>query len=183
VVGVTLEQIRACLLNPEDQVKYIIEMHRISVNTACAYGLGLGAIDVEPDDKKCSPIVRDILSSICKLEYIPETQIDTACALGGNGLAFVYYYINALADGAFKMGLNRQTSIKFAAKTAQSAALTLLESGKHPAELKDSCSSASGAAVYGIHVLEKSDFGSGVAAAVEAAHKRAKELAEEVIKD
>ena len=76
------------------------------------------------------------------------------------------------------MGLNRQTAVKFAAKTVQCAALTLLESGKHPGELKDSCTSPSGAAVYGIHVLDKADVGSGVAGAVEAAHKRAQELAE-----
>ena len=178
VSGVKLDQIRATLLNPDHPEKYMIEMHRICLNTACAYGIGLGAIDVEPDGKKCSPLVRDIMSAMAKVEYIPDTQMDAACALGGNGLAFVYYYINALADGAFKMGLNRQTAVKFAAKTAQSAALTLLESGKHPGELKDSCCSPSGAAVYGIHVLDKADVGSGVAGAVEAAHKRAMELAE-----
>jgi len=124
VSGVTLDQIKACLLNPEHPEKYILEMHRICLNTASAYGIGLGAIDVEADDKKCSPIVRDILSTVSKLEYIPENQMDAACALGGQGLAFVYYYINALADGAFKMGLNRPTAVKFAAKTAQCAALT-----------------------------------------------------------
>jgi len=179
VCGATLDQIKPTLLNPEHPEKYMIEMHRITINTACAYGIGVGAIDVEPDGKKCAPIVRDCLSTICKLEYIPENQMDAACALGGNGLAFVYYYISALADGAFKMGLNKQTAVKFAAKTAQCAAATLIESGKHPGELKDGCTSASGAAVYGIHVLDKADVGSGVAGAVEAAHKRAKELAEQ----
>ncbi len=76
------------------------------------------------------------------------------------------------------MGLSRQIAIKFAAKTAQCAALTLLESGKHPSELKDSCTSPSGAAIYGIHVLDKADVASGIVAAVEAAHKRAKQMAE-----
>jgi pyrroline-5-carboxylate reductase len=119
VAGVTLDQMRACLLNPEHPEKYMLEMHRIMVNTAVAYGLGLGAIDVEPDSKKCSPVIRDLLTSMSKLEYIPESQMDSACALGGNGLAFAYYYISALADGAFKMGPNRQVAVKFAAKTAQ----------------------------------------------------------------
>jgi pyrroline-5-carboxylate reductase len=178
VSGVSLDQIRGCLLNPEHPEKYMLEMHRIMLNTAVAYGLGLGAVDVEPDGKKCSPIIRDLLTSFSKLEYIPETEMDSACALGGNGLAFAYYYIGALADGAFKMGLSRQIAIKFAAKTAQCAALTLLESGKHPSELKDSCTSPSGAAIYGIHVLDKADVASGIVAAVEAAHKRAKEMAE-----
>jgi len=51
------------------------------LNTAVAYGLGLGAVDVEPDGKKCSPIIRDLLTSFSKLEYIPETQMDFACAV------------------------------------------------------------------------------------------------------
>ncbi len=105
--------------------------------------------------------------------------MDAACALGGNGLAFVYYYISALADGAFKMGLNRQSAVKFAAKTAQCAALTLL---RNQANTRESY----GTAVHhhqeqrfaGIHVLDKADVGSGVAGAVRAAHKRAMELAE-----
>lgn len=178
VCGVTLSQVRACLLNPDHPEKYMLEMHRIMLNTAVAYGLGLGAIDVEPDSKKCSPIIRELLSGISQLNYVPESQMDASCAVGGNGLAFAYYYIGALADGAFKMGLNRGMAIKLAAKTAQCAAQTLLESGKHPGELRDSCTSPSGAAVYGIHVLDKADVASGIAAAVEAAHKRAKEMAE-----
>jgi pyrroline-5-carboxylate reductase len=75
------------------------------------------------------------------------------------------------------MGFSRRTAIKFAAKTAQCAALTLLESGKHPSELKDSCTSPSGAAIYGIHVLDKAYVSSGIALAVEA-HNRAKLMAE-----
>ncbi len=178
VSGVPLDQIRACLLNPEYPEKYMIEMHRIMLNTAVAYGLGLGAVDVEPDGMKCSPIIRDLLTSFCKLEYIPETQMDSACALGGNGLAFIYYYIEALADGAYKMGLSRRTAIKFAAKTAQCAALGLLQSGKNPSQLIDNCTSPSGAAIYGIHFLDKAYVASGIALAVEAAHKRAQLMAE-----
>ena len=75
------------------------------------------------------------------------------------------------------MGLSRQQAIRFASKTAQCAAQTMIESGKHPAELRDNVSSPSGAAIYGIHVLEKNDVASGVTAAVEAAHKRANDLA------
>ncbi|XP_054158660.1 pyrroline-5-carboxylate reductase 3-like [Oppia nitens] len=121
-----------------------------------------------------------MLSTISKLEYIPESQMDSACALGGNGLAFVYYFINSLTDGITKAGVNRQTALKFAAITVQCAALTLLESGKHPSELKDSCTSPSGSVRYGLRVLDKADVASGVASAVEAAHKRAKELAEKL---
>lgn len=147
------------------------------MNTAVGHGLGVCAIDCEPDSKRLSPPLRQLLSSIAQLEHVPASQMDAACAIGGSGLAFSYYFINALADGAFKMGLSRQQAIRFASKTAQCAAQTMLESGKHPAELRDNVSSPSGAAIYGIHVLEKNDVNSGVTAAVEAAHKRAHDLA------
>lgn len=148
------------------------------INTAAMYGLGLCAIDCEPDSKKLSPCLRTLLSSVGKLEHVPESQMDAACAIGGSGLAFSYFFINALSDGAFKMGLSRQMALRFAAKTLQCAAQTQLESNRHPSELKDDVCAPSGAAVYGVHVLNKADVASGIAAAIEAAHKRASELAE-----
>lgn len=172
-----MTDIKRCLLNPDSADKYVYEMHRIMMNTAVGHGLGICAIDCEPDSKKLTAPIRQLLSSIAHLEHVPAAQMDAACAIGGSGLAFSYYFINALADGAFKMGLSRQMAIKFASKTAQCAAQTLLESGKHPAELRDTVSSPSGAAIYGIHVLDKADVASGVTAAVEAAHKRANDLA------
>jgi pyrroline-5-carboxylate reductase len=111
---------------------------------------------------------------VAKLEYVPESQMDAACAVCGAGLAFSYYFIQALADGAFKMGLSRAMTTKFDAKTVHSATL---ESGEHPMKLTDEVCSPSGAAIYGIHVLDKADVQSGVAAAVKAVHKRADELA------
>lgn len=177
VSGVTIEQIKQTLVNPDHPGKYQIEGHRVMINTAAMYGLGLCAIDCEPDSKKVSPCIRQLLSAVGKLEYVPSNQMDAACAIGGSGLAFSYYFINALSDGAFKMGLGRQMAVRFAAKTLQCAAQTQLESGKHPSELKDDVCAPSGAAVYGIHVLNKADVASGIAAAVEEAKKRASDLA------
>jgi len=178
VSGTTVDQLKQTLINPDHPDKYVIEQHRVMVNTAAMYGLGLCAIDCEPDSKKLSPVLRQLLSSVGKLEYVPESQMDAACAIGGSGLAFSYFFISALSDGAFKMGLSRQMALRFAAKTLQCAAQTQLESGKHPGELKDDVCAPSGAAVYGVHVLNKADVASGIAAAIEAAHKRASELAE-----
>lgn len=178
VSGATVDQLKQTLINPDHPGKYLIEQHRVMINTAAMYGLGLCAIDCEPDSKKLSPCLRQLLSSVGKLEYVPESQMDAACAIGGSGLAFSYFFISALSDGAFKMGLSRQMALRFAAKTLQCAAQTQLESGKHPSELKDDVCAPSGAAVYGVHVLNKADVASGISAAIEAAHKRASELAE-----
>ena len=61
------------------------EIHRIMLNASVAYGLGLEALDIEPDSKKCNPLVRDLLTSFAKIEFIPEAMMDVACSVGGNG--------------------------------------------------------------------------------------------------
>lgn len=175
--GVPLSDVRVTMLDPENPDKYMIEMHRIMVNIGVAYGFGLGAIDVDPDSKQCSPIIRDILSSITKLlEYFPQAMMDALCVIGGNGLAFCYYFISALADGGFKMGLNKGMAIKLACKALQSAAQCLLESSKHPSELQDSVISSAGPAIYGIHVMDKADCSSGIQAAIDGSYRRLRQL-------
>ncbi|CAM6031401.1 unnamed protein product, partial [Sphagnum compactum] len=67
VSGYDCNQIKACLLNPEHPEKYLLEMHRIMINCSCAYGLGICAVDCEPDSKKLAEPVRAMLSSISKL--------------------------------------------------------------------------------------------------------------------
>lgn len=89
VTGYDLKSIKECLLNPDHPEKYMLEMHRIMINCASAYGLGICAVDVEPDSKKLAEPLRTLLSSIATLEFVPEAQMDAACAICGSGLAFV----------------------------------------------------------------------------------------------
>lgn len=89
VTGYEIKSIKDVLLNPEHPDKYMLEIHRIMLNCAAAYGLGVCAVDVEPDSKKLAEPVRALLSMVAKLEFIPETQMDAACAVCGAGLAFV----------------------------------------------------------------------------------------------
>lgn len=179
VTGYDCKAIKECLLNPEHPKKYMAEFHRIMINCAAAYGLGVCAVDVEPDSKKLAEPVRAMLSMIAKLEYIPEAQMDAAAAVCGPGLSFSYYFINAMSDGALKIGLSRSSAIKFSAKTVNCATQSLLESGRHPNELKDEVCAPAGGAIYGLNVLDKQDVASGVSGAVEAAFKRALQLAKE----
>lgn len=171
VTGFGLDKIKAALLNPEHPDKYLMEMHRVVLNAACAFGQGICAVDCEPDSKKLSPLVRSVLSSIATLEYVPDSQMDAACAITGSGLAFSYYIMQAMADGAFKMGLERPMAVRLAGKTLRCAAKSQLESGKHPNELRDAVCSPKGAAIYGVHALDKADVASGITGAIEAAHK------------
>ncbi|XP_015781669.1 pyrroline-5-carboxylate reductase 3-like [Tetranychus urticae] len=174
----TADEIMKAMLNPDHPDKYKLEFHRIMINAGCAYGLGVCAIDCDPDSKHLSAPLRTLLSRIAKLEYVPKDQIDAACATGGYGLAFAYYFISAMADGAFKVGLARDMAIRFAAKTSQCGAQTLLESGVHPDQLRDSVIAPGGAAIEGIHSLEKTDFSFAVTSAIEAAYQKEKTLSE-----
>ncbi|OTF82579.1 pyrroline-5-carboxylate reductase-like protein [Euroglyphus maynei] len=176
--GIPLNDIKRTLLNPDHPEKYRVEMHRIMLNHSVAYGLGIGAIDVEPDSKHCAGLIRNILCRICRLETIMENHMDIACAAGGYGSTFCYYFMAAIADGAFKKGLPKHMATKIAARTLHSAAASIIESGKNPNDLRDACTSPSGPAIYGLHVLDKADCASGFAAAVEAAYHRIKELAD-----
>ena len=178
VSGVTVSELKKVLLNPEHPGKYKLEAHRVMVNTAVAQGVGICAVDCDPDSNRLSAPIRTLLSAFGKLEHVPEDQMDAACAAGGSGLGFAYYFINALADGAFKCGLDRQVALKYAAKTALCCARSMLESTRHPGELRDETAAPGGAAVFGLHTLDKAELASGVTAAVEAAFKRAKELAQ-----
>jgi len=174
--GVSLADLKSTLLDGAKEKRYKVTMHRLVLNTSVAYGLGLGALDVKVDSKQCADIVSDTLQAIAKVEHVPADLMDAVCSLVGNGSAFVYFYIAALADGGFKMGLSKLVATKLATKTMQCAAQTMLETSKGPAELRDEATSPSGAAIYGIHVLDKQDCASGIQAAIEASYRRLKEL-------
>ena len=177
--GVTVDEIKTTLLNPETLKKYKIDIHRVMINASAAYGLGLGALDVEIDSPNCQKVIRDMLQSLCtRFERMDQGLIDAACAVGGNGLAFVYYFMSALADGGFKMGLSKAKSTRMAAKVMQSAAMVMLESNKTPSELRDMCTSPSSPILYGLTILESKDAASGIQSAVEGAFRRIKELAD-----
>lgn len=91
-------------------------------------------------------------------------------------IAFGYTFIQALADGAVKMGLPRNLATRFAAQTLLGSAHMVCHSREHPTVLRDNVCSPGGTTIYGIHALEKSNFSSAVIDAIEAATIRAAEL-------
>lgn len=93
VTGFTIDQIKQCLLNPENPEKYSCEAHRIVINCAAAYGLGVCCTDVDPDSPQLAEPIRATLKCVStKLEYLPESMMDCACTICGSGLAFVSYH-------------------------------------------------------------------------------------------
>lgn len=108
---------------------------------------------------------------------LPEALIDPLTGISGCGPAYAYLFIEALADGGVKMGLPRDLAYQLAAQTLLGSAKMVLETGIHPAALKDSVCSPGGSTIAGVHALEKGRFRATVIDAVEAAAVRMTEVA------
>ena len=114
----------------------------------------------------------EILSSAGKVEVIPEKLMDCVTAVSGSGPAFVFMFIEALADAAVRCGMPRRQAYTYAAQTVYGSAGMVLESGKHPAVLKDMVCSPAGTTIEGVAALEKNNFRNAVIEAVTAACER-----------
>ena len=116
------------------------------------------------------------LSAAGRFDRIPEGMIDAGGALSGCGPAFVYLFAEALADGAVACGLPRDKALLYASQTLRGSAEMLLQSGRHPGELKDAVCSPGGTTIEGVKALEDGAFRATVMSAVTAAYKKTAKL-------
>lgn len=147
---------------------------RIMPNTPAAVCKGtiLYTVCGEADEKE---FLR-IMEKCGILDKLDEKLIDAGMALSGCGPAFVYMFIEALADGAVSCGLPRDKAELYAKQTVLGAAELAIQSGKHPGKLKDEVCSPGGTTIEGVLALEKGAFRATVAEAVAAAYDKTKKL-------
>ena len=151
---------------------------RIMPNTPVRVGSGMTVYTAEgTTEEEVDAFLRG-LSAAGRFDRISERLIDAAGALSGCGPAFVYLFAEALADGGVECGLPRDAAILYAAQTLEGAAKMLLESGAHPAKLKDAVCSPGGTTIAGVHALESGAFRGTVMAAVRAAFEKTEKLKE-----
>ena len=110
------------------------------------------------------------------VDRLDESYLDAVTGLSGSGPAFVYLFIEALADGGVRAGLSRDRALRYAAQTVLGAAAMVKETARHPGELKDMVASPGGTTIEGIAALEEHGFRGAIMAAVDAAFRRSVEL-------
>ena len=113
-----------------------------------------------------------ILRSFGDAEVIPEKLMDAVMIASGSSPAYVYMMIEAMADAAVAEGMPRAQAYKFAAKAVMGSAKMVLETGKHPGELKDMVCSPAGTTIEAVKVLEATGFRSSIMQAMEACAKK-----------
>jgi len=118
---------------------------------------------------------RGLVNSL-RLTAFEQEKMDAVTGLSGSGPAYAFIFIEALSDGGVLHGLPREDSTRMAAQTLLGAAKMVLETGIHPAELKDRVCSPGGTTIAAVKSLEKGGFRASIIEAVSRAHGRSKEL-------
>ena len=153
---------------------------RIMPNTPALILAGASAITpgrhATEEDLKTT---REVFEAVGRVVQVEEKLMDAVTGLSGSGPAYIFVLIEALADAGVQMGLTREVATLLAAQTVFGAARMVLESGEHPAKLKDMVTSPAGTTVAGLHILEQAGFRGLLMEAVEAATRRSMELGEE----
>jgi len=150
---------------------------RTMPNTPALISKGMIALAVSPEvaPEKTAEL-KTLLASAGAVDIVPEHYLDAITGLSGSGPAFAYMFIEALADGGVLAGLPRDKALLYAANTVLGSAAMVLETGKHPGELKDMVCSPGGTTIAGVAALEAGSFRSTVIRAVQAAWQRAGKL-------
>ena len=150
---------------------------RAMPNTPCLVDAGATAIaaGVRAGTRELA-LAEAVFGSVGLVVTLPESALDAVTGLSGSGPVYIYMVIEAMIDGGVKMGIPRAIAAKLAAQTVFGAAKLVLETGKHPAVLKDEVTTPGGTAITAIHVLESKGLRSVLIDGVEAATKRSQEL-------
>ena len=114
------------------------------------------------------------MKSFGRAEVVPEYLMDTVTGVSGSSPAYVFLFLEALADAAVAEGMPRKQAYEFAAQSVLGSAKMLLETGMHPGELKDMVCSPGGTTIEAVAVLERENLRSAVIDATRACIRKSK---------
>ncbi len=148
---------------------------RTMPNTPAMVGEGMTAVcygssDFTAVEKK---MVTDLFEAVGKIVELPERLMDASVVASGSSPAFMYIFMEALADGAVKFGIPRAQAYEMVAQTMIGAGKMLLETGEHPGKLKDNVCSPGGTTIAAVAALEEAGFRNAVIKACDACYEKA----------
>lgn len=159
--GVTLESLATVL-------GYDRKIIRVMPNTPSLVNEGMTSITPNPLVESAEvEEVTAIFSSFGKAAVVDESLIHAVVGVSGSAPAYVFMFIEAMADAAVLGGMPRAQAYQFAAQTVKGAAQMVLETGKHPGELKDMVCSPGGTTIEAVSVLEEKGFRAAIIAAMQ----------------
>ncbi|MYL34550.1 pyrroline-5-carboxylate reductase [Pontibacillus yanchengensis] len=171
--GVSFEEMESAF---EREMKVVQAMP----NTPSLVEAGMSALcpNSKIDDKDLAKVIT-LFESFGKVEVITESQMSAIPSISGSSPAYVYMMIEAMADGGVAQGLSRDQSYRLAAQAVLGAAKMVLDTGKHPGELKDEVTSPGGATIAAVTKLEQERFRGTIMAAMESCSNKVKDMGEE----
>ncbi len=150
---------------------------RTMPNTPALVGEGMMGVcpdeNVAPEEVEA---VRRVCESFARTEIVPEKLMNVVTGVSGSSPAYVFMMIEALADAAVADGMPRAQAYRFAAQAVLGSARMVLESGKHPGELKDMVCSPGGTTAQAVRVLEEKGFRSALIEAVIACDRKSEQM-------
>ena len=158
-----------------------VKIIRTMPNTPALVGLGMTAIcpakNIPTEDAK---LILSIFKSIGKAEMLPENLFDAFIGVAGSSPAYVYMLIETMADAGVKFGLTRDIALNFSAQTVLGAAQMVLETGVHPAALKDAVCSPGGTTIAAVTELEAQGFRNAIIQAITACVEKSIKMGEQI---
>ena len=161
----------------EEQFGHPLKIVRTMPNTPAMVGEGMtAACASESVTSEELDHVKEILSAFGKVEVVTENLMDVVVSVSGSSPAYVFMLIEAMADAAVADGMPRAQAYQFAAQAVYGSAKMVLETGKHPGELKDMVCSPGGTTIEAVRVLEKEGLRSAVIEAMKACTEKSRNM-------
>lgn len=150
---------------------------RVMPNTPAMVGAGATALSLATSFSEAEKkVAEQIFTATGLFAWVEESLMDAVTAVSGSGPAYAFLFLEALADGGVREGLPRDVAYRLAAQTLVGAAQMVLQTGKHPGELKDMVCSPAGTTIDAVYALEQGGLRATVIDAVHVCAQKSKEL-------
>lgn len=172
LAGVTTTRLHSLVANP---------WVRALPNTPSAIGAGMTAICAGPGVTDAQlAAAKSIFTAAGRCEIVAEDHLNAVTALCGCSTAYMYVILDAMSDAGVRLGVERQLALELAAQAMLGSACMVLETGRHPAALRDDVTTPGGGTIAGLRSLEDDGLRSAMARAIETAARRIDEIGREI---